>query len=209
MAAAHGGLDADAGRSRIRRVAHEAYYCAGSIRELDCAARARNQSPGAGLRVCDRVARELNRALDSGLWSRVYREADMTIGRVANAAGVSIDTIRFYERRGLLAMPDRSFSGYRNYSEEALDRLRFIGDAKRLGFTLKEIKELLSLGVKSTAECGPVTRKAEAKLLEMNEEIGRLQRLRLTLRKMIEECGGECMPTHVSRGRKKEISWKS
>jgi len=124
----------------------------------------------------------------------------MTIGRVANAAGVSIDTIRFYERRGLLAMPDRSFSGYRNYSEEALDRLRFIGDAKRLGFTLKEIKELLSLGVKSTAECGPVTRKAEAKLLEMNEEISRLQRLRLTLRKMIEECGGECVATPVARG---------
>jgi len=97
-------------------------------------------------------------------------------------------------------MPDRSFSGYRNYSEEALDRLRFIGDAKRLGFTLKEIKELLSLGVKSTAECGPVTRKAEAKLIEMNEEIGRLQRLRLTLRKMIEECGGECVATPVARG---------
>jgi MerR family copper efflux transcriptional regulator len=124
----------------------------------------------------------------------------MTIGRVANAAGVSIDTIRFYERRGLIAAPRRSFSGYRNYSEDVLDRLRFIGDAKRLGFTLKEIKELLSLGVKSTAECGPVTRKAEAKLTEMNEEIGRLQRLRLTLRRMIEECDGECAPAHVSRG---------
>ena len=95
----------------------------------------------------------------------------MTIGRVANAARVSIDTIRFYERRGLLAAPRRNFSGYRNYSGEVLDRLRFIGDAKRLGFTLKEIKELLSEGVKSTNECGPVTRKAETKLAEMNEEI--------------------------------------
>lgn len=124
----------------------------------------------------------------------------MTIGRVANAAGVSIDTIRFYERRGLIAAPRRSFSGYRNYSEDVLDRLRFIGDAKRLGFSLREIKELLSLGVRSTTECGPVTRKAEAKLTEMNEEISRLQRLRLTLRKMIEECGGECEPMHSSRG---------
>ncbi len=123
----------------------------------------------------------------------------MTIGRVANAAGVSIDTIRFYERQGLIAMPRRSFSGYRNYSEDVLDRLRFIGDAKRLGFSLREIKELLSLGVKSTTECGPVTRKAEAKLTEMNEEISRLQRLRLTLRKMIEECGGECVPMYASR----------
>jgi len=90
-----------------------------------------------------------------------------------------------------------------------LDRLRFIGDAKRLGFTLKEIKELLSQGVKSTAECGPVTRKAEAKLTEMNEEIDRLLRLRLTLRKMVEACGGECAPMRASRGRKKEVPWKS
>lgn len=124
----------------------------------------------------------------------------MTIGRVASAAAVSIDTIRFYERQGLIAKPRRSFSGYRIYSEDILDRLRFIGDAKRLGFSLKEIKELLSLGVKSTAECGPVTRKAEAKLAEMNEEIARMQRLRLTLRRMIEECGGECTPRYMSRG---------
>ena len=97
------------------------------------------------------------------------------------------------------ALPQRSFSGYRNYSEEVIDRLHFIGDAKRLGFTLKEIKELLSQGVKSTAECGPVTRKAEVKLTEMNEEIARLQRLRVTLRKMVEACGGECMPARAPR----------
>jgi len=133
----------------------------------------------------------------------------MTIGRVAIAAGVSIDTLRFYDRQGLLAKPRRSLSGYRSYSDDVLDRLRFIGDAKRLGFTLKEIKELLSQGVKSTAECGPVTRKAEAKLTEMNEEIDRLLRLRLTLRKMVEACGGECAPMRASRGRKKEVPWKS
>ncbi len=123
----------------------------------------------------------------------------MTIGRVANVAGVSIDTVRFYERQGLIAEPRRNFSGYRNYPEDVLDRLRFIGDAKRLGFTLKEIRELLSLGVKSTTECGPVTRKAEVKLAEMNEEMARLQRLRVTLRKMVEACGGECMPARASR----------
>jgi MerR family transcriptional regulator, copper efflux regulator len=127
----------------------------------------------------------------------------MTIGRVANAAGVSIDTIRFYERQRLLAAPRRSFSGYRNYSEDVLDRLRFIGDAKRLGFTLKEIRELLSLGVKSTAECGPVTRKAEAKLAEMNEEIARLQSLRVTLRKMVEACNGQCAPPLIIARRRK------
>jgi MerR family copper efflux transcriptional regulator len=133
----------------------------------------------------------------------------MTIGRVANVAGVSIDAIRFYERQGLIAAPRRNFSGYRNYSDDVLDRLRFIVDAKRLGFTLKEIRELLSKGVKSTAECGPVTRKAEAKLAEMNEEIVRLQRLRVTLRKMAAACGGECRPPQISRARRKEIAWKS
>src|SRR5258707_15568727 len=120
-----------------------------------------------------------------------------------------MDTIRFYERQGLIVEPRRNFSGYRNYTEDVLDRLCFIADAKRLGFTLKEIKELLSQGVKSTAECGPVTRKAEAKLAEMNEEIYRLQGLRVTLRKMVEACGGECMPAQTSRARKKEIAWKS
>ncbi len=124
----------------------------------------------------------------------------MTIGRVANAAGMSIDTIRFYERRGLIAAPRRNFSGYRSYSDDVLVRLRFIGDAKRLGFTLKEIKELLSEGVKSTAECGPVTRKAEAKLSEMNAEISRLLGLRRTLRKMVEACGGNCAPTYAAGG---------
>jgi MerR family transcriptional regulator, copper efflux regulator len=128
----------------------------------------------------------------------------MTIGRVADVVGVSIDTIRFYERQRLIAAPRRSFSGYRNYSEDAIDRLRFIGDAKRLGFTLKEIRELLSLGVKSTTECGPVTRKAEAKLAEMNEEIYRLQRLRMTLRKMVEDCGGQCAPPKSAIARRRK-----
>ena len=73
----------------------------------------------------------------------------MTIGLVANAAGVSVDTIRFYERHGLLARPRRNFSGYRIYADDVLERLRFIADAKALGFSLREIKELVSLGVKS------------------------------------------------------------
>jgi len=114
----------------------------------------------------------------------------MTIGLVANAAGVSVDTLRFYERHGLIARPRRNFSGYRIYAADVLERLRFIADAKALGFSLREIKELVSLGVKSTAECGPVTRKAQVKLAGMNAEIRRLQRLRRTLGKMIEDCGG-------------------
>jgi MerR family transcriptional regulator, copper efflux regulator len=126
----------------------------------------------------------------------------MMIGRVASAAGVSIDTLRFYERQGLVARPRRNFSGYRLYSDDVLDRLDFIHDAKEIGFSLREIRELLSLGVKSTRECGAVTRKAEAKLVAMNEEIKRLNRMRRTLEKMIEDCGGVCGCAKCSAERK-------
>ena len=114
----------------------------------------------------------------------------MTIGRLAHRTGVSVDTLRFYERKGLIVRPRRMLSGYRNYSDDAVDRLRFVKDAKGLGFSLREIQELLLLGVKSTRECGPITRKAEAKLSQMTEEIARLQRLRRMLRKMIRDCHG-------------------
>jgi MerR family copper efflux transcriptional regulator len=114
----------------------------------------------------------------------------MRIGQLARKAGVTVDTLRFYERQGIITTPRRLMSGYRNYSDEALDRLLFVKDAKGLGFSLREIRELLSLGVKSTHECGPITRKAEAKLFEMTAEIVRLQRLQRTLRKMIRDCQG-------------------
>ena len=116
----------------------------------------------------------------------------MTIGRVASRASVSVDTLRFYERRGLIARPRRSLAGYRDYSEDVIERLRFIRDAKALGFSLREIGELLSLGVTSTRECGPVTRKAQAKLSGIREDIRRLNRLRRTLEKVISDCGGDC-----------------
>jgi len=118
----------------------------------------------------------------------------MTIGRLARRAGVSVDTLRFYERKGLITQPRRMLSGYRNYSDEVIDRLRFVKDAKGLGFSLREIRELLSLGVKSTRECGPITRKAEAKLGQMTQKIVRLQGLRRTLRKMIRDCHGCAYP---------------
>src|SRR5580692_7248296 len=81
-----------------------------------------------------------------------------------------------------------------NQTDLSIDTIRFY-ERQGLGFSLREIKELLSLGVKSTRECGPVTRKAEAKLAEMESEIERLQRLRRTLRKMVKECDGRCAPS--------------
>jgi MerR family transcriptional regulator, copper efflux regulator len=117
----------------------------------------------------------------------------MKIGYLASRAEVSIDTLRFYEREGLIASPRRLFSGYRAYPDEVLDRIEFIKEAKGLGFTLREIKELLSEGVKSTRECGPVTHKAQQKLAEMDSEIAKLRRLRKTLRKMVRDCDGRCL----------------
>jgi DNA-binding transcriptional MerR regulator len=124
----------------------------------------------------------------------------MTIGRLARRAGVTVDTLRFYERQGIIARPRRLVSGYRNYSDEAIDRLDFVKDAKGLGFSLREIRELLSMGVKSTRECGPLTCKAEVKLAEMTTEIARLQRLQRTLRKMVRECHGCTYTNEVQRG---------
>jgi MerR family copper efflux transcriptional regulator len=118
------------------------------------------------------------------------------IGSVASRAEVSIDTLRFYEREGLISSPRRLFSGYRDYPDDVLDRIEFIKEAKGLGFTLREIKELLTAGVKSTRECGPVTHKAQQKLADMDSEIAKLRRLRKTLRKLVLDCDGSCMQSH-------------
>jgi MerR family copper efflux transcriptional regulator len=123
----------------------------------------------------------------------------MKIGNVAAQAAVSIDTLRFYEREGLIASPRRLFSGYRDYPDDVLDRIEFIKEAKGVGFTLREIKELLSEGVKSTRECGPVTHKAQQKLAEMDAEIAKLRRLRKTLRKMVRDCDGSCIQSDSHR----------
>jgi MerR family copper efflux transcriptional regulator len=121
----------------------------------------------------------------------------MRIGQLARKAGVTADTLRFYEREGIIARPRRMISGYRNYADDTIDRLQFVKDAKALGFSLREIRELLSMGVKSTRECGPITRRAEAKLVEMTSQITRLQRMQRTLRKMIRDCRGCTWPQRI------------
>ncbi len=88
----------------------------------------------------------------------------LTIGQLAKSAGVGVETVRFYERKGLLAEPNRRPSGYRQYDEEVVNRLRFIKRAKELGFTLAEIKELLSLRRNPTTTCADVKRRSEEKI---------------------------------------------
>src|SRR5207237_9845446 len=88
----------------------------------------------------------------------------LSIGQVARRAGVGVETVRFYERQGLLEEPPRRASGYRQYSEEVVSRLRFIKRAQQLGFSLKEISELLLLRVDAQASCEEVKGRTDAEI---------------------------------------------
>jgi MerR family transcriptional regulator, copper efflux regulator len=112
-----------------------------------------------------------------------------SIGQVARQSGVSVETIRYYEKEGLLEEPERKESGYRQYKGEAIDRLSFIQQAKELGFSLKEIGELLS--IKSDAKCNAVKQLAQDKLDDVEGKIKMLQRMRKSLKKLINVCPGQ------------------
>lgn len=110
------------------------------------------------------------------------------IGNLARRAGVGIDTVRYYEREGLLAPSRRLPSGYRRYSEAELTRLRFIRRSQALGFSLKEIRELLALSAHS--DVARVKRRAQAKLDDVEKRIAELQRIRSGLATLIDACPG-------------------
>lgn len=110
------------------------------------------------------------------------------IGELAKKIGVNIQTVRYYERRGLLLPTTRMESGYRLYDNEAKKRLEFIRYSKKLGFTLKETEELLKLRVSTKAKCGDVKKKAEDKLMEIDKKIEGLQSMRKILKEMIKTC---------------------
>lgn len=112
----------------------------------------------------------------------------MTIGQLAKLADVNIETIRYYERIGLLEDPHRNSTGYRQYTYEFLDRLRFIKTAKKIGFTLKDIQELFSLKVTSSTACDDVRLLADEKILEIKNKINNLTSMKLTLEKLIFSC---------------------
>jgi MerR family mercuric resistance operon transcriptional regulator len=118
----------------------------------------------------------------------------LTIGDLARRAGVNIETLRYYERRGLMEKPRRTSSNYRIYPEDAVRRVRFIKRAQQLGFTLKEIKELLSLRAAPRARCTEVQKKAKAKMAEVDEKIHALEAMRKALSRLIDQCSGEAAP---------------
>jgi len=112
----------------------------------------------------------------------------MGIGTLAKKAGVKIDTVRYYERAGLLAPRARLASGYRRYSELELARLRFIRRAQMLGFQLKEVRELLALSAQR--DVGRVRRSAQAKLADVEARITALEKVREGLAALISACPG-------------------
>ncbi len=114
----------------------------------------------------------------------------LTRGKVAKKTGVGLETLRFYERVGLIEPPDRTASGYRDYSPTVVDRIRFIQKAKRLGFSLREVRALLQLSSDSAARCLDVRRRAEAKIAEIKTKIQDLERIRECLEGLVEQCRG-------------------
>src|SRR5574337_1536654 len=118
------------------------------------------------------------------------QSSSLTIGAVARRVGVAIDTIRYYEREGLLPEPQRRASGYRSYGEGAVTQLRFIRRAKDLGFTLEEIRELLALSTDRERGVKSVKQRAEARLGEIEQRIRELQRVKRGLKQLIDACPG-------------------
>jgi MerR family copper efflux transcriptional regulator len=115
----------------------------------------------------------------------------MTISKAARAAGVGVETVRFYERRGLIARPPKPpDGGFRPYPPETIECVRFIRQAQGLGFSLREIEELLSLRADPATDCGQVRERAVTKLEDVERRIGELECFRRVLQELIAACPG-------------------
>jgi MerR family mercuric resistance operon transcriptional regulator len=114
----------------------------------------------------------------------------LTIGQVALKTGFGIETVRFYERNGLIDEPPRKASGYRQYPESVVLRLRFIKRSKELGFSLREIKELLSLRVEPTTTCADIRDRAQEKISDIESKIHSLERIKEVLTGLTTSCRG-------------------
>lgn len=120
----------------------------------------------------------------------------MRISALADASGVSIDTIRFYEKQGVLAKPPRTPGGLRDYGPDAVRQLAAIQRAKALGFTLAEIRDLLTLGMETTADAAAIRQHAAQRLAETEAALADLRHQRDELAALVEACDG----AHTTRG---------
>jgi MerR family transcriptional regulator, copper efflux regulator len=116
------------------------------------------------------------------------RRQTLRIGEVARQAAVNVQTVRYYERRGLLKEPERRESGYRDYDPEAVRLLRFIKQAQELGFTLKEVEELLALRADKRRSCAEVRQAAAAKIADVDRKISSLTAIREGLSVLLNSC---------------------
>ena len=121
----------------------------------------------------------------------------MKIGQLAERTDVNVQTVRFYERKGLLEPSGRLDSGYRKFDRQSVDRVRFIRNAQQIGYSLAEIRELLELRVSEENPCSDVRKMTESKIREADEKIEALQELRSRLKKLHALCDrggpeGEC-----------------
>ena len=115
----------------------------------------------------------------------------MTIGQLASEAGVNVETVRFYERKGLIDQPARPLEGFRRYDPQITRRIRFIREAQELGFSLVEIRQLLALRVDPRTSCLEVKDAAEAKIGSIDEKIAALETMRKALLEITSTCSGE------------------
>src|SRR5258708_37863732 len=117
--------------------------------------------------------------------------SSMTVGALAKQAGVKVDTIRYYERHGLLPKPPRTNSGYRTFTHASVERLRFIKQAQALGFTLNEVQQLLALRLGPDMRCADVRNRAQAKLADIQQKIDSLRAMKQALEQLVSACAAE------------------
>ncbi|MFG1485007.1 MerR family DNA-binding protein [Halobacteriovorax sp. RZ-1] len=117
----------------------------------------------------------------------------LTIGKLADTSGVNLETIRFYERKGILVQPKKQ-GAFRHYPNEYITRIKFIKRSQELGFTLSETKELLDLKIKNHAKCSDVLSRTEAKINEINEKIKDLKKMKKSLEGLATCCVDESQP---------------
>lgn len=117
----------------------------------------------------------------------------LTIGKLADASEVNVETIRFYERKGILKQP-RKLGAFRHYPDEYIARIRFIKRSQELGFTLKEAKELLDLRIRDQAKCNDVLIRTEEKINEIDQKIKDLKRMKKSLKGLANCCEDRSIP---------------
>ena len=115
-------------------------------------------------------------------------ERTFLTGQIAKKAGVSVETLRFYEKKGLIPEPMRTDAGYRQYPEETIWRIQFIKNVQKLGFTLQEIRELLSITLVTKKQCQQVKGEIDHKLIEVDEKINKLNEIHHALNSLRKKC---------------------